>query len=53
MNGNIIDASTIFAPASWYVAMSRARSIEDVTLVHPISRSDFTSRSQVESISGI
>jgi len=53
MNRIIIDASKFLAPASWYVALSRVRSIEDVSLVHPISRSDFTSRSQVESFSDI
>ena len=53
MNRFIIDASKFFAPASWYVALSRVRSIEDVSLVHPISSGEFTSRSQVESISDI
>jgi len=53
MNRIITDASKIFAPTLWSVALSRVRSIEDVSLVHPISSSEFTFRSQVESISDI
>jgi len=49
----VIDASKFFAPASWYVALSRVRSRDDVTLVHPISLEDFSSRGQVEAIADI
>lgn len=49
----VIDASKFFAPASWYVALSRVRSRDDVTLVHPISLEDFSSRGQVKAIADI
>jgi len=33
-----IDGSKFCAPASWYVALSRVRSLEDITLLSPLTR---------------